>query len=349
MIEHAKFLFRNHNFLIADGSETIELEDIERNFDLKQQFPIDENNKSKTEKIINRFDQILQYLRNELTSIKQYKNRFFDEMKQFLIEPINSESSYIQQILFIENQNQIHQKENLLKSIEKLKILLNKFETITDQDNRQYEFLSTKIDSFYEIFRKSYQIELPSKNDVDAIRTMLNSLRKQNQKELEKHETLKSDLLRKLDVLKKKEELKQRTNIISMNEVKLQASRLNLLNAYIQQSQLEPINIHHEYYAMKIEQLTKDLVSFYEKHDVGDQEFSLRNTLESLKNYNQYLEKQKVDYEHEFIVPLQTIVNRTFDALRVFVKPNVEQEKMLNSIQQLKQRGSLICFHRSNM
>jgi len=141
-------------------------------------------------------------------------------MKRFHIESYDYDNSYIQQIIYLENEIKINYNEKLLKYIEKFKILLNKFETINEK-TLQYNFLFSKLDYLYEIFRNNYQIHLPTKTNIEFIRSTLNTLRKTATKEIQNFEIIKNDLVRKLDVLKKKEELKQRTKITSITQVNI--------------------------------------------------------------------------------------------------------------------------------
>jgi anion-transporting ArsA/GET3 family ATPase len=77
---------------------------------------------------------------------------------------------------------------------------------------------------------------------------------------------------------------------------------MSSLNAYIQQSELEPINIHHEFYAMKIQQIANDLVSIFHTQ-TPEQRLSIMNslskTLDHLESYDQILDKQKNDNENK--------------------------------------------------
>jgi hypothetical protein len=204
-------------FLIADSSETIELEDLDNEIKNKYQISIPDYLKNKNEKLIYKFSLILRYLHDELITIEEYKKVLLNELKRFHID---NENSYIQQIIYLENEIKINYNEKLLKSIEKLKILLNKLETINEK-NLQYNFLFSKLDHLYEIFLNNYQIHLPTKTNIESIRTTLNNLRKTATKELQNFEINKNDLVRKLDVLKKKEELKQRIKITSITQVNM--------------------------------------------------------------------------------------------------------------------------------
>jgi hypothetical protein len=205
-------------FSIVDASETIELEDLDN--EILNQISIPDYLKTKNEKLIYKFNYILRFLQDELTTIEQYKKDVINELERFIIEPINYENSSIQQIIFLQNEMKINTNEKLLNYIEKLKVLLNKFETINEK-NLQYNFLFSKLDRLYEILLINYQIDLPIKTNIQSIRQILNNIRKQTKKQLEEFDRRKTDLLQKLDVLKKKEELKQRTKITSITEVNL--------------------------------------------------------------------------------------------------------------------------------
>ncbi|CAF5124030.1 unnamed protein product, partial [Rotaria sp. Silwood1] len=64
----------------------------------------------------------------------------------------------------------------------------------------------------------NYQINLPAKTNIEFIRDTLRSNKKNFKKEMQEFDTARNELLRKLEVLKKKEELRQRTMLISINE-----------------------------------------------------------------------------------------------------------------------------------
>jgi len=157
---------------------------------------------------------------------------------------------------------------------------------------------------------------------------------------------------------------------------------LSSLNAYIQQSRIEPINIHHEFYAMKIQQITNEFVSLFDTQ-TSEQHLlimnSLYKTLDHMKNYDQNLDKQKIDYEiklksieeeisivreysmvdslvreqvedltkqqkeythqQELIIKIQTIINETFNHLHSLLIPNPNRDKSQKLLKQLKQRG----------
>jgi hypothetical protein len=152
--------------------------------------------------------------------IEQYKQDLLNEIERFLIDSIDNENAYLQQIISVQNEIKINNHEKLLRYIEKFKVLLNKLEIMKDK-NLQYDFLLSKLDRLYEIFMNNYQIKLPTKTNIDSIRTTLNSVRKMAKKEMQGFDITRNELVRKLDVLKKKEELKQRTKIPSITEVNI--------------------------------------------------------------------------------------------------------------------------------
>jgi len=206
--------------LIADSSETINLEDLDNEIKHKynlNEIPIPDYLKTKNEKLIYKFNLILRYLHDEFKTIEQYKQDLLNEMERFLID---NENTYSQQIIFVQNEIKINNNEKLLRYIEKFKVLLNKLEIMKDK-NLQYDFLLSKLDRLYEIFMNNYQIKLPTKTNIDSIRTTLNNVRKMAKKEMQGFDITRNELVRKLDVLKKKEELKQRTKIPSITEVNI--------------------------------------------------------------------------------------------------------------------------------
>ena len=206
-------------FRIADSTETIELEELENEVIHKytrNQISTPDYLKTKNEKLIYKFNRILRLLHEELTTIDEYKSELMNEMKRFITEPINQENFSIQQIIFLQNEMKISRNENLLKYIENLKVILNKLETINEK-SVQYHFLFSKLDHLYEIFLNTYQINLPIKTNIETIRMALNNIRKRTKKELEEFNRIQIDFQRKLEVLKKKDELKQRTKITKVN------------------------------------------------------------------------------------------------------------------------------------
>lgn len=156
---------------------------------------------------------------------------------------------------------------------------------------------------------------------------------------------------------------------------------MSSLNAYIQQSKIEPINIHHEFYTMKIQQIINDLISRIESQ-TSKQQFSIMNSLYHLKSYIEFLNKQKNDnenklkniqeeisiareysivdslvreqiedlikqqnqltYHQDMIINMQMILNEAFDRLHSLLIHNPEQNKSIELFKQLKHRGSLV-------
>ncbi|CAF3003205.1 unnamed protein product, partial [Rotaria sp. Silwood2] len=188
----------------------------------------------------------------------------------------------------------------------------------------------------------------------------------------------RNELLRKLDVLKKKEELKQPTMLTSITE----EDQLSSLRAYTQQSEIEPLNIHHEFYAMKIQQITNDLVSMFHNKTP---ESSLSNmssfskAFNHLKTYEQILNRQKINNENilkdiddeistareyslfdslvreqmdnlirqqnefthnkQLIIKIQTILHETTNQFHSVFISNFEQDINQELLQQMKQRA----------
>ncbi|CAF3503908.1 unnamed protein product [Rotaria sordida] len=334
--------------------------------------------KNKNEKLIYIFNFILQFFHNKLKIIEQYKKNIFNELEQFQIKSIdNNENFYFQQIIFIKNEIKINNYKKLLKFIKKFKILLYKLEIINEK-NLQYNFLYSKFDRLYEILINNYQINLPIKTNIQFIRDTLHSNKKKLKKEIREFDITRNELLRKLDVLKKKEELKQRNMLTSITE----EDRLSSLSAYIQQSEIEPLNIHHEFYAIKIQQITNDLVSMFHNKTL---ESSLSNmnsfskTFDHLKTYEQILNKQKINnenqlkyiedeisiarkyslfdslareqmdnlirqqneftYHKELIVKMQIILNEIINQFYSLFISNFEQDKNQELFKQIKQRA----------
>jgi hypothetical protein len=133
---------------------------------------------------------------------------------------------------------------------------------------------------------------------------------------------------------------------------------------------------------MKIQQITNEFVSLFDMQTT-EQHLSIMNslhkTLNHMKNYDQNLDKQKIDYEiklksieeeisivreysmvdslvreqvedltkqqkeftrqQELIIKIQTILNETFNHLHSLLIPNPEQDKSQKLFNQLKKRG----------
>ncbi|CAF4669063.1 unnamed protein product [Rotaria sp. Silwood1] len=367
--------------ILADSLETIKLEDlnkiIKNVYDINQ-IEIPNYLKTKNEKLIHIFNFILRFLHNQLKIIEQYKKNIFNELEQFQIKSIdNNENFYFQQITFIENEIKINNHKKLLRLIKKFKVLLNKLETINEK-NLQYDFLYSKFDRLYDILMNNYQINLPAKTNIEFIRDTLRSNKKNLKKEMQEFDTTRNELLRKLEVLKKKEELKQRTMLTSINE----EDHLSSLNAYIQQSEIEPFNIHHEFYAMKIQQITNDLVSMFHSKTSDSSLFNTNQfskSFDHLKTYEQILNKQKINNENklkhvedeisiargyslfdslvreqmdnlikqqnefahhkELIIKMQAILNETINQFHSLFMFDFEHDKNQELLKQMKQRA----------
>ena len=103
---------------------------------------------------------------------------------------------------------------------------------------------------------------------------------------------------------------------------------LSTLNAYIQQSEVEPINIHHDYYAMKIRQVTHDLVSMLNT-TIPQSHLSITKsfgqTLDRLKIYDQILDKKKLDNENKLKhLEDEISVTREYSLLDSLVREQIE-------------------------
>ncbi len=103
---------------------------------------------------------------------------------------------------------------------------------------------------------------------------------------------------------------------------------MSSLNAYIQQSNIEPINIHHEFYAIKIQQITDNLISIF--HTLAPEQYlsimnSLNKTLDHLKNYDKNLDQQKIDYENKLKSIAENIsIAREYSMIDSLVREQVE-------------------------
>ncbi|CAF0967334.1 unnamed protein product [Adineta steineri] len=308
---------------LADSLETIEIEDLDNEIKHKyniEKIQIPDYLESKNEKLIYKFNLILRYLHDKFKMIEQYKKDLLNETKRFLIESIDNEYSYVQQIYFIQNEIKINNNNKLLKYIEKYKTILNKLETI-DNKNLEYDFLLSKLDRLHEIITNNYQIKLPNNNtNIESIRSTLNNIRKTIKKELQVFDITRNDLLRKLNVLNKKEELKQRTKITTNQE----ESQLSSLNAYIQQSINEPMNIHHEFYAIKIQQITNDLMSMFHIQPLPQMNL-VSKTLDHLESYIENLDKLMNDNENKLkYVAEDLLATRKYSMIDSLVREEFE-------------------------
>ena len=100
---------------------------------------------------------------------------------------------------------------------------------------------------------------------------------------------------------------------------------MSIINAYIQQALIEPINVRQEFYVMKIENLSKEISS---KFDAQTMEYrlpmmnSLNYTLEYLKRYDQILTKRKdEDIDQQRISQLQLIITKVSNDLHKYSIP----------------------------
>jgi hypothetical protein len=100
------------------------------------------------------------------------------------------------------------------------------------------------------------------------------------------------------------------------------------LNAYIQQSNIEPINIHHEFYAMKIQQIIKNFISIFHTRTFEQQLSlmdSLNKTMDHLKNYNEDLDRQKIVYENKLkSIEEEISIAREYSMVDSLVRERVE-------------------------
>lgn len=168
--------------------------------------------KTKNEKLSYIFNFLLRYLQSRLKIIEQNRQDIYNEFEKFSIQPTDNENLYSQQFVFIQNELQINEKKKLLKFIKKFKSLLKKL---------QYDFLYSKFDRFYEILVHTHQISLPPKTDIPLIRDTLADIKKQLKKDIRNLDSTRIELMRTLDLLKTKEELKQRTKITPATEVNI--------------------------------------------------------------------------------------------------------------------------------
>jgi hypothetical protein len=118
---------------------------------------------------------------------------------------------------------------------------------------------------------------------------------------------------------------------------------MSSLNAYIQQSELEPINIHHEFYAMKIQQIVNDLVSIFHTQ-TPEQRLSIMNslskTLDHLESYDQILDKQKNDNENKLkYIAEELSIAREYSMVDSLVREQVDDLT--------KQQNKFTCYQQS--
>ncbi|CAF0923023.1 unnamed protein product [Adineta ricciae] len=240
-------------------------------------------------------------------------------MQRFLLNTNANEYSYFYQINFALNENQIHSRQKLLAYIEKIKVLLNKLETLSDT-TVQRDFLLTKLERLYEILRENYLIELPSATDMESLRLMLNTVRKTTKKEVQQLIETKNDLSRKLDVFNKKEELVQRTKPVEITS----DEQLIILNAFTHQSTIEPFNLHHEFYSTRIEH-----VANFQKPNLFVPS-SLNRTLQYLEYYAKSLEEVKIDNEND----LKNITEQLFNTRKYSIVDSLVREQVEDLVEQ---------------
>lgn len=215
---------------IADSSPTITLADLHD--EIKEKYHVDRWSiptyaSSDHEKLVVTFDAILRLLHDDLNDVEQNKNDIVHEMETFSAVSSDNENSSIP-IRYVQTQVKLHDQQQLLTLIEQLKVLLHKVST-TEEQSLQYGFLLKKLDRYYDIFRNSYQTELPPKNEIRSIHTLINNIRKTANREVKSQQMIRHELVRKLDVIKKKEELKTRAKTDSQTEVIAVSSLLQYL------------------------------------------------------------------------------------------------------------------------
>ena len=142
------------------------------------------------------------------------------------------------------------------------------------------------------------------------------------------------------------------------------------------------MNIHHEFYAMKIQQISNEFISEFHIQTFEEQLSlmnGLRQTLDHLRDYEQNLNQQNLDYENklktiaeeiaivreysmvdslvreqvddlvkrekqlvrqqERMIRMKTNINETFQHLQELLIQNSDQEKCQELFKHLKQRG----------
>ena len=215
---------------IADSSQTITLADLHD--EIKGKYHVDRLSiptyaSSYHEKLAVTFNIILRLLYDDLNDVQQNRNDIVQEMETYSAVSSDNENSSIP-IRYVQTEVKLHDQQQLLTSIEQLKVLLHKVST-TEERSSQYGFLLKKLDRYYEIFRNNYQTELPPKNEMQSIHTLINKIRKTASRQLKSQKTIQHELVRKLDVIKKKEELKARAKTNSITEVTAVSSLFNFL------------------------------------------------------------------------------------------------------------------------
>ena len=218
--EPGRLLVTSSISLIADSSTTITLEDLHE--EIKHRYPIEHlsvptNLSSNTETLAVTFDAALRLLHDDVNYVRQNKNEIVQEMQAFSAVSREHESSSVP-IRVVQTEVKLHEQQQLLTSIDQLKVLLHKVST-TEEQSSQYGFLLKKLDRLYETFRKKHQMELPPKNDIQSIHALINDVRRKVKREAKSQQTTRQELVRKLDVIKKKEELRTKAKTASLTEV----------------------------------------------------------------------------------------------------------------------------------
>ena len=200
--------------LIVDGNETMMFEEVKEYYSLM----IPDSIENDREKIDFTFNRIVQLIDDDMKRIEQTRKEIINEIDLFFID--DSQTSHSQWIRYVRNQIQIEYHQRILNDIEKVKTISNKFPMNSEEDNTQSIVLQDKFDHFSKQFSKNYQIDLPPLTDIDGIRSVLNNARELSTKELKTLQIDRDELLRKLDKIKKKEQVKQREQTDSISEVK---------------------------------------------------------------------------------------------------------------------------------
>ncbi|CAF0920812.1 unnamed protein product [Adineta ricciae] len=302
--------------LTVDSEDTIELEDLDnvvKTMYNPDRIVVSSYVQTKNEKLIYRFHHTLRYLHDQCKMVERNKDVFLHEMQRFLLDTNANEYSYFYQINFALNEKKIHSHQKLLAYIEKIKILLNKLETLSDT-TVQRDFLLTKLERLYEILRENYQIELPSATDMESLRLTLNTIRKTTEKEVQQLIGTKTDLSRKLDVFNKKEELIQRTKPVEI----IPEEQLIILDTFTHQSTIEPFNLRHEFYSTRIEHVANFL-----KRGLFDPS-ALNRTLQYLEYYAKSLKEVKIDNEND----LKNITEQLFNTRKYSVVDSLVREQV---------------------
>lgn len=173
---------------------------------------------TKNDQLIYKFNQVLRALHDDSKQIEHKKNELFNESNRFHKDSSDDGAAYCQQVRLIHNENQIDRGQQLLAIIEKMKVLLNKLETV-NKTSAQQHFLLSKLDRLRQTLLKDHQVTLPATTSIEAIRVSLNIARKSTQAAMPKLVTTRNELLQKLTVSKTKDELKRRTQLTDVTGV----------------------------------------------------------------------------------------------------------------------------------